>query len=272
MDVISVLLRQQRAAPAGNGRTRRTSGGLARRAEDRPTGATAVLDLQRTAGNRAVLAAVDRRPDRPLALQRQPKPGPAPPKWVVDAQQELGTMFPNDPLMAKVVVKDYAKLNATLQGAPFSAWTQSRTEIYIKDLSGLADPTQPKTAKWPALVARYVLHHEAEHIRQFAKAGSGPPTTWLAMLTFEDAAYTSDLAWLASAAGKKLIPDATLRQQLLTSARSSRGEVRAAMKKGAATRGSAAAKDKARFDEMKKLNLIPANADPDPTKLYQQPP
>ena len=265
------MARQRRGAPTWDGRARWTSGG-ARHGTDPLTAAAAVLALQRTAGNQAVVARLDGGAVAAWSLQRQPKPGTSQPTWVTEARQELALMFPNDPHMAKVVIKDYATLNATLQGASFDAWTQSRSEIYLRDLSRFADPSNPKTKRWPLFMMRYVLRHEAEHIRQFAGTGGGAPTTWKAMLGFEKEAYTKDIAWLAGAGGKKAVPDATLRAALTASARTARGQVRAALKKGAKQRGDAAAKEKARFDEMKRLKLIPAGADPDPTKLYVQPP
>ena len=217
--------------------------------------------LQKTVGNAAV-----------VRLQRQPKPGKRKkrtPAWVTAAQAELGPMFPNDQLMANVVIKDYADLNATLQKIGFAAWTQSITEIYIRDLSGFADPKKPTTKLWPQMAYRYVLHHEAEHIRQFA-TGTGPPKTWQEMLTFEQVAYTNDLAWLAGPDGTKAVSDPVLNAQFAKEAKKNLDDVTALLDGTKHLTGTT--REDALFKGMKKAKLIPARAKRDPTLLYQQPP
>jgi hypothetical protein len=233
-----------------------------------PPGAAALLDLQRTAGNQAVVARVLGRPA--LIVQRRRKGKQPPPKWVTDAARELQAMFPNDPLISKVVIKDYAKLNRKLRGASFDAWTNSRTEIYLRDLAKYADKRQPKTVNWPLYMMRYVLRHEAQHIREFDKTG-GPPRTWEAMLLHEQVTYTDDKAWLGTAGAATLIPDPDLRTMLEQSAEHALAAIHAALQAGIDTRGNAAAKEAARLKSMKQTTMIPAGAGLDPTKLYVQP-
>lgn len=221
-----------------------------------------MLSLQLAAGNAAVSTALRPAP----SVQRQPQ---KPPKWVSDAQAELGTMFPQDKLLGNVVIKDYADLNATLQTAPFAAWTQSKTEIFVRDLSSQADPKNPKTAAWPALTLRYVLRHEAEHVRQFDQRG-GPPSTWLAMLELEREAYTNDLAWLGGAEGKRLVPDAKLRENLRKGVQKNLSDIKGLISSTAKLKGQPR-EAKLRAGMIGK-DLIPSGAPADPQALYQQGP
>jgi hypothetical protein len=274
LDPIAWLLHHR--AAEGNGSLHGPGGPIQRPPADhprwqapaaRPSAAT-LLSLQRTAGNAAV-----------VTLQRQPKPGKKPgkkpgqkkppPAWVTAGQAELGQLFPNDKLMSNVVIKDYADLNKTLQGAPFAAWTQSMTEIYVRDLSGFADPKKPATKLWPQMAMRYVLHHEAEHIRQFA-GGTGPPRTWQEMLQYEQTAYTNDLAWLASPAGQQAVSDPVLNGQFLKEARKNLADVTGLLDGTKNLTGKK--REDALFKGMKKARLIPARTKRDPTLLYRQPP
>ena len=223
-----------------------------------------VLDLQRAAGNAAVVRSLGAGGPPPVAIQRQPKP--APPQHVIDAQAEMAAMFGQDPLLGKVVIKDYGTLNADLQKASFGAWTQSVTEIYIKDFSAAADPKKPKTAKWPVYMVRYALHHEAEHVRQFASS-TGPPSTWLQMLEFERTAYTQDVTWLAGADAKLLIPDATLRGILRQGAKQNLQDVKSIIASSAKKRPKQ--QEAARRQAMIAKKLLPATAPADPAALYQ---
>ena len=53
---------------------------------------------------------------------------PATPPYVAEAQADLKLLFPKEKLLQGVVLKDYAKLNQTLQGATgYAAWTNSAT-------------------------------------------------------------------------------------------------------------------------------------------------
>ena len=151
-----------------------------------------VLGLQRSAGNAAVVAALKGAPVAGLlpAVQRQPKAKQAKqtPQFVKDAQAELASLFPKDKLMGKVSIKDYGDLNKVLTtSTTFMAWTQSSTEIFVRDTSGLGDPDSNDR---PKQLLRYILKHEAVHVGQFAKA-KGPPATWEQMLRFEQEGYKS---------------------------------------------------------------------------------
>ena len=117
---------------------------------------------------------------------------------------------------------------------------------------------------------RYVLRHEAQHIREFDKTG-GPPKTWEAMLLHEQVTYTDDKAWLGTAAAATLVPDPDLRTLLEQSADEALAAITVALQAGVDTPGSAAAKEAARLKEMKRTKMIPAGAGLDPTKLYVQP-
>ena len=218
-----------------------------------------VLDLQATAGNAAVARSV----------QRQPKGQQPPPAWLQDARAELGKLFPNDKLMQHVIVKDYGSLNAELQGIDFGAWTNSQTEIYVRDPSTLIDPKVPAQQKWPPMLVRYTLRHEAVHIGQFAAAG-GPPTTWQAMLEYEQAAYQADVAWLGTAAAATEIPDKQLRALLLAGATKTLASVTSTLN---ATKKLTGKKREAElYKRMKRAEHIPNAAKPDPQELYKQPP
>jgi hypothetical protein len=231
----------------------------AARPEALPPLARAVLDLQATAGNSAVAENV----------QRQPKTPPAKPAWLQDAQAELGKLFPNDKLMQHVVVKDYGALNAELQTIDYGAWTNSKTEIYVRDPSTLIDQNEPAQQKWPPMLMRYTLRHEAVHIGQFAAAG-GPPKTWQAMLEFEQAAYKADVAWLGSTAATTDIPDKQLLALLVAGASKTLASVTAVLNDTKKLKGKK--REAEIFKRMKKAELIPKGAKPDPQELYIQPP
>ncbi len=225
-----------------------------------------MLSLQRTAGNAAVSRAI-RGPAGPAAtpavLQRQPKTKK--PKWITDAQAELAKLFPNDPLMKNVVIKDYAGLNKTLQTIHYGAWTQSKTEIYLRNPAGTSKKAPPIAQQ--AMFVQYVLHHEAVHIGQFDKAG-GPPQTWQQMLEFERDAYSADRVWLAGA-GAQLITDPDVLDLVDESSDKNLIKCQSLLD---STKGlSGKAREAALFKGMIGKDLIPAKSDPDPLKLYRQP-
>jgi hypothetical protein len=226
--------------------TRRAGDALA------PVGPVAqrILSLQATAGNAAVASVVQRAPKK-----KQPA-------WVSGAQSTLGKMFPKDPLLKKVVIKDYADLNATLLSMGFAAWTNSKTEIFIKDPAQFA--TNPALA---AAVLQYILQHEANHVRQFAKA-KGPPKLWETMATYEIEAYTNDIAWLAGA-GASVVTDPTQHKEVLDEATKNLKDVQDTIKGAGTLTGKA--RNKFFFDEIKSRNLIPANSPADPRALYKNP-
>jgi hypothetical protein len=223
-----------------------------------PPLARAMLGLQATAGNSAVAGTV----------QRQPKPS-AQPAWLQDAQAELGKLFPKDKLMQHVIVKDYGGLNTELQGIDYGAWTNSKTEIYLRDPSSLIDPNVPAQQKWPPMLVRYTLRHEAVHISQFATAG-GPPKTWQAMLEHEQEAYKADVAWLGTAAAATEIPDKQLRALLLAGANKTLASVTKVLNDTKKLKGTK--REAQIYKRMKAADLIPKAAKPDPQELYKQPP
>ncbi len=209
-----------------------------------------ILALQATAGNAAVASVVQRAPKK-----KQPA-------WVGAAQATLGKMFPKDPLLGKVVIKNYGDLNATLQKMGFAAWTNSRTEIFIKDPALFA--TNPALA---AAVLQYILQHEANHVRQFAKA-KGPPKDWETMAAYEIEAYTNDIAWLAGA-GASVVTDPTQNKELLDEAKKNLKDVQDTINGAGTLTGKA--RNKYFFTEMKNKNLIPANSPAKPGALYKNP-
>jgi hypothetical protein len=231
---------------------------------------TLVFGLQAHAGNTAVATAVGARAATtgrasPF-VQRQPKPKPKakaedPPAWITAAQADLRQLFPDDKLMGHVVIKDYSKLNNTLQEEDYGAWTQSKTEIFLRD---------PATKGLPGSVVKYELHHEAVHVRQFARDG-GPPKTWQKMLEYEQEAYKSDTVWLAGSEAKKLIPEEDLLKQLQDGAAENLAKVNTLLDDTKKLSG------KKREDELFKrmrsrdVDLIPEHAKADPTLLYKQP-
>ena len=206
-----------------------------------------MLDLQASVGNAAVARAITVQRDKP-------------PAWIEDAQKELKSLFPKEKLMQGVVVKDYEGLNETLQNMGYGAWTQSKTEIYLRDPMSL----QGVDEKNKRSMTRYILQHEANHIRQFATA-KGPPKTWAAMLKYEIQAYTNDKKWLA-ANGKAEIPDAKLREMLIKATEDSLTEALAIKKEAVGKKDAEAFL----YNKMKTGKLIPDDAAKDPLELYKQ--
>jgi hypothetical protein len=239
---------------------------------------TLAFGLQAHAGNAAVTASVGGHAGGgPAAgghaatdgraspfVQRQPKPKPKAedqPAWITAAQADLRQLFPDDKLMGHVIIKDYSKLNDTLKEEDYGAWTQSKTEIFLRD---------PASKGLPASVVKYELHHEAVHVRQFARDG-GPPKTWQKMLEYEQEAYKSDTVWLAGSDAKKLIPEEDLLKQLQDGAAENLGKVNTLLDDTKKLSG------KKREDELFKrmrsrdVDMIPEQAKADPTLLYKQP-
>jgi len=108
-------------------------GGSVRRRDDLDPVSLSVLNLQRTAGNRAVATAVSdprtvagvarERIAQLLVAQRQPGSGqkgkqakqpPPPPSWIKDAQAIIDDMAKSDKLLGHVVIKNYADTNKVL--------------------------------------------------------------------------------------------------------------------------------------------------------------
>ena len=226
-----------------------------------PLGPTArsVLQLQNTAGNAAVASVLGSRAQGVPVLQRQPKPPKKPPtkppkkppKWVTDAKDEMRRQFPN---MA-VDFKDYADLNPVLAGYSYLAWTNSGTDIYIRKLD--------------AQMLAYVIQHEARHIVQFTGAKGQPPATWEQMAKYELSAYSDDVKWLAGAPAKKLIPSASVRKKLTTSATGAVTGINTVLNKQTTLTGQAR-DDEIRAD-MIAADMIPKNSPQNPADMYKQP-
>jgi hypothetical protein len=226
-----------------------------------------VLALQETAGNQAVTAAIHGTvPAPPIpSLQRQPKKKKVA-RHVREAQAELARLFPKDKLLGNVNLKDYGDLNKVLTSTDiYGAWTNSPTEIYIKDTSGMADP---KVKDRPKMYLRYILKHEAVHIGQFATA-KGPPTTWERMLEFEKEAYKHDLTWLAGSEGKTLIPNAPTRKEMQDLAQAALTSIDNVFTAAKGITGPT--REDTLYAEMLKADLIPKSASKNPQDLYQQP-
>ena len=226
---------------------------------------SSVLQLQNTAGNAAVASVLGGRAHGPPVLQRQPKPPKKPPtkppkkkkppKWVTDAKAELSRQFPNSPDMANVNFKDYADLNPVLAKYSYLAWTNSGTDIYIRKLD--------------VQMLAYVVQHEARHIVQFNGAKGKPPATWQEMAGYELSAYSNDVTWLASAQATKLIPSASVRTKLTTSATDAVTGINVVLNKQTTLTGQAR-QDEIRAD-MIAADMIPKNAPKDPADMYKQP-
>ena len=221
-----------------------------------------ILTLQGSAGNAAVAAVLGGQ----TQVQRQPKQPKKPPKWVTDAQARLVALFPKDPTIAKVVIKDYTGANKELQTIDYGAWTQSKSEIYLRDPSIDRGTGQPRPAKLVPMILTYVLRHEAVHVGQFATDGK-PPGTWQLMLEYEKDAYKKDFDWLRSSDGQKQVSDQKLNEELEEKAD---GLVIRIGKLLDETAGKPDRENEL-YKGMIAGKLIPAGAKKDPGELYKQP-
>jgi hypothetical protein len=108
-------------------------------------------------------------------------PPPAQVPAHVEAARKLWTQhfakaWPN------VVLHEMGKApSKAIQGSSFDAWTNSGTQIFL-GASANASPAK----------LYVVLHHEAEHIRQFRKAGK-PPVSYTQMMEYEYEAYSASV-------------------------------------------------------------------------------
>ena len=262
-----------------------------RRRGDLEPVARSVLRLQRQVGNQAVVSALRDGKSLPrdarareaaltslLIAQRQPagkgksKPAtnpPPPPKWLQDAQAIVDDMAKTDKLLGHVVLKKYSDLNKTLRNFDFGAWTNSQTEIFIKEaVPAGANRKDKKVQAQAEMFIRYELQHEANHIHQFAQAG-GPPKTWQRMLEFEQEAYTNDLKFL-SGPGKQVITDKDVLTSITSQAQKNLKDITGLLD-GIAKLPPKTDIEKHLWTEMKKLELIPSGSALDPTELYKQP-
>lgn len=246
-----------------------------RRADDGPPVATQLLSLQASAGNRAVAAALRSRPSpdpgRPVVAQREkpqkaPKP---PPPWLKDAQGILAEMAKSDPHLGNVTLRNFVDLNAALKSSEYAAWTQSGTEIYLKN--PYPKGTSRRDADTRALIeqyVRFVLRHEGEHVSQFARDG-GPPKTWQRMLEYEKEAYAKDVKWL-DGPGKSFLTNADVMNDVKKQVTKNLKDVTDLLD-GIAKLPPKTDVEKHLCKEMIRLKLIPSNSGINPQDLYVQP-
>lgn len=232
--------------------------------------ARSVLDLQRRAGNRAVANAITaQRQKGGGGGKKAVKQPPPPPKWLQDAQAIVNDMAKTDKLLGHVVLRKYSDLNKTLRSFEYGAWTNSATEIFIKDpFPADVDRTDKTVQAQAEMFVRFELQHEANHVHQFAQAG-GPPKTWQRMLEFEREAYTNDLKFLRGP-GKQVISDADVLASIAEQVQTNLKDVNALLD-GIAKLKKGQNVERHLWTEMKKRKLIPSGSDLDPTKLYKQP-
>ena len=221
-----------------------------------------LIELQRTAGNAAVTQSI-----RDLVVQRDPKRKKARPKWAEEAKQSLRELFPKDKLMEAVEIEDYGETNAALKDFEFGAWTNSKTLIYLRSPSAFADPDDPKAKDRPKQAMLAALHHESQHVRQFARDG-GPPKSWEQMLRYEQEAYGLDKTWLTGD-GAKVITNKKLRDELVAGA-TKELDIVVRLLAGAKTL-KADTKEATLRQQMIDELLIPTASPKDPGDMYKQP-
>lgn len=116
------------------------------------------------------------------------------PEFIERARTAWNSLLPELPrrnLMENVTIKwmvlhPYHKMKTT---KAVNAWTNSRTEIYIRR------PDSITTANAEMAYLRVLLYHEAWHIEQFATSG-GPPDSYAMMMQHEEEAYKKTYEWL----------------------------------------------------------------------------
>lgn len=221
-----------------------------------------LIELQRTAGNAAVTHSI-----RELVVQRDAKRKKARPKWAEEAKQTLRALFPKDKLMEAVDVEDYGETNAALKDFDYGAWTNSKSVIYLRGPSAFADPDDPKSKDRPKQAMMAALHHEAQHVRQFARDG-GPPKSWEQMLRYEQEAYGLDKAWLTGD-GAKVITNKKLRDELVAGATKELDIVVRLLAEAKTLKADT--RDATLRQRMIDELLIPAESPKDPGDLYKQP-
>lgn len=90
------------------------------------------------------------------------------------------------------------------------------------------------------------------------------------MRELEREAYTNDLAWLGGAEGKRLVPDAKLRENLRKGVQKNLSDIKGLISSTAKLKGQPR-EAKLRAGMIGK-DLIPSGAPADPQALYQQGP
>jgi hypothetical protein len=121
-------------------------------------------------------------------------PAPTGPAHVVQFDKILKTRaYPNDPIIAKVVVSDLTqKAHPLPYAAKVAAWTNSGTAIFARDLKTLGITGSAKVLEDYLTVAAF---HEGVHLKQFAAQGSAPQS-YAQMMQFEQDAYRKTQQWL----------------------------------------------------------------------------
>lgn len=80
--------------------------------------------------------------------------------------------------------------NPLVNYAGYGAWTQSSTKIFCSNNEEVLR------------ILPYVLHHEANHIRQFKENANSTPSSFTEMLDYEIDTYTNTLEWVQSNEGR----------------------------------------------------------------------
>lgn len=247
---------------------------------DVPPVTASLLSLQRSAGNQAVSAALGPmgattprwmvvQREKPPARQKPPKAQKAPPPWLKDAQGILTEMAKSDPHLGNVTLRNFVDLNAALKSSQYAAWTQSGTEIYLKN--PYPKGASRSDAAMRTLIeqyVRFVLRHEGEHVGQFARDG-GPPKTWQRMLEYEQEAYAKDVKWL-DGPGKAILTDAGVLKDVKKQVTKNLKDVTDLLD-GIAKLPPRSDVEKHLHGKMIALKLIPAKAGLNPQDLYVQP-
>ncbi|WP_432476653.1 hypothetical protein [Nocardioides sp. GXQ0305] len=129
-------------------------------------------------GDRAV-AQGTRVAEAPQSKQGGPPPPAKPPAHVAAARSIWQASFAAAIGTPAVTIEDLGKApSAGIRKSTFQAWTNSATQIFVS--KGLGTD---------AAALHVVLHHEAEHIKQFRSHGNKPPGDYAAMMTYECQAY-----------------------------------------------------------------------------------
>jgi hypothetical protein len=174
-----------------------------------------------------------------------------------------------DPHLGNVTIKNFVDLNAALKSSGFAGWTQSGTEIYLKNpYPKGASRGDPDTRDIVEQYVRFVLRHEGEHVGQFARDG-GPPKTWQRMLEYEQEAYTKDLKWL-DGPGKSVVTNTDVLKDVKKQVTKNLKDVTGLLD-GIAKLPAKSNVEQHLHKEMIRLKLIPSKSGLNPQDLYVQP-
>lgn len=236
-----------------------------------------LLSLQRSAGNQAIATALrmGAAGQRRLVVAQREEPGKKtptpkpPPAWLKDAQGILAEMAKTDTHLGNVTLKNFVDLNAALKTSEYAAWTQSGTEIYLKNpYPKGASRGDAATRTLIEQYVRFVLRHEGEHVSQFARDG-GAPKTWQRMLEYEKEAYAKDIKWL-DGPGKSVMTNADVVKDVRKQVTKNLKDVTDLLD-GVAKLPPKTDVEQHLHKEMIRLKLIPSKAGINPQDLYVQP-